>query len=461
MAGSVPSTHGDFDTFYSDEPWSIMDKNQREWYDPELINQWRQKSIFKDILTFTKNLGSVRATSMSVTELLDPHPDFTALASRQIWMPAMHLDSRQVDIVFQHNGSKVAYHKYDDMVTYWKQNNVAGLRSMMRGALGQSEVDINDLLARNALIKGSFTTGYNMIMGGGDDFSDIAVGDKMDTTICSDIWLGMANRGVNQALGPKGAEGSIVCYTSPGVIYDLQKDSAWVTIREYLQDQSLLNYEVGAYKNVRFVQSPKCTLWNAGEVICRAPIKASHTAGDGCNILSKVDGTYATGQNSDGITHYLQLGDATSGSLTDIKVNDIITIHKTTTAAYGITDGVDFNEGTAMYRRVMSIDPATKRITLDLPIMIDYNVDLGAGVYGYVTLGRNVHASIFVGGPQAIVGGVAQPPRFYSIDPIDDYKAIYRFTWDQYLGYQAYRPELFEVVFSAGTTRVKGAAKVQ
>ena len=452
---------GDFDTYYSDEPWSIMDKNQREWYDPELINQWRLKSVFKDILTFQRNLGDVRATSMTVTELLDPHPDFTALAARQIWMPAMHIDSRQVNITFQHNGSKVAYHKYDDMITYWKKNNQAGLRRMMQGALGQSQVDINDLLARNALIGGAMTTGYKMIIGGGDDFSDIATEDVFDPDITADIWLGMANRGVNQALGPDGADGFIVCYTTPGVIYDIQQDAGWVSRQQYMQDRRLLNYEVGSYKNVRFVQSPKCTLWNCGEVIVRAPISASHTAGDGCSASVKVDGTYLTGQNSDGITHYIQLGAATTGSLTGIVANDIITIHKSVTDDYGITDGVDFDEGTAMTRRVVAIDYDTRRIILDQPILLDYNVDLGGGVYGYVTLGRNVHASIFVGGREAIVGGVAQPARFYSIDPIDDYKAIYRFTWDQYMGYQPYRPELFEVVFSAGSTRLKGTRKVQ
>lgn len=452
---------GDFDTYYSDNPWSVMDKNQREWYDPELINQWRLKSVFKDILTFQRNLGDVRATSMTVTELMDPHPDFTALASRQIWMPAMHLDSRQVSIAFQHNGAKVAYHKYDDMITYWKQNNQEGIRAMLRGALGQSEVDINDLLARNALIDGAFTTGFNLMMGGGTDFSDISTGDVLDPDIASDIWLGMANRGVAQALGPSGAEGYIVCYTSPGVIYDIQQDSGWISRQQYMQDKGLLNYEVGSFKNVRFVQTPKCTLWNCGDIIVRAPISASHTAGDGCHLTSKVDGTYLTGQSSDGITHYIQLGEATTGSLGGISVNDIITIHKTTTSDYGITDGVDFTEGTAMNRRVVSIDTNTRRITLDQPILVDLNTDLGAGVYGYVTLGRNIHSSIFVGGREAIVAGVAQPARFYNIDPIDDYKAIYRFTWDQYMGYQPYRPELFEVVFSAGSTRVKGARKVQ
>jgi hypothetical protein len=161
-------------------------------------------------------------------------------------------------------------------------------------------------------------------------------------------------------------------------------------------------------------------LWNAGAVIVRAPIAAAHTAGDGSSDSRKVDGTYLTGQGSDGITHYIQLGAATSGSLPTIQVNDIVTIHKTTTSAYGITDGVDFNEGTAMNRRVVAIDTDTRRITLDVPIMIDYDTDLGGGVYGYVTLGRNVHSSIFVGGQQALVGGVAQPARFYSLNPIDD-----------------------------------------
>ena len=66
-----------------------------------------------------------------------------------------------------------------------------------------------------------------------------------------------------------------------------------------------------------------------------------------------------------------------------------------------------------------------------------------------------------MGGPQAIVAGVAQPPQFYELDPIDDFKAIYRFSYDQYMGYQPFRPEVFEVVFSAGTTRIKGRAAVQ
>ncbi len=456
---------GDFDTYYSDEPFSVMDKNQRTWLDPDLIDMWRLNSVFRPILTFTRSLLDVRATSMTVTQLLDPHPDTTALSARQIWMPSMHLDSRNIEITFQHNGNKISYHKYDDMITYWRQNRQQGLRRIVRGALGQAEVDMNDLLARNALIGGALTTGYTMYAGSGaTNFNTLGTEDIYDPDLGADIWLGMANRGLAEALGPSGAEGAIVAYTSPGVIYDIQGAEDWKTMQEYLGDRARMRYEVGAYKNVRYVQTPKCTLWNCGAVIARAPVTAAITAGDGAPDPStpvKVDGTYLTGQDSAGITHYIQLGNFTSGSLGSLAVNDIITIHATTTSAYGVTNGVNFQEGKLTNRRIVSIDTDNGRLCLDQPVLVDFATNLGAGTYAYVTKGRNIHATIFVGGPMAIVGGVAQQPQFYELDPIDDFKAIYRFTFDQYMGYQPYRPEIFEVVFSAGSTRVKGARVVQ
>jgi len=440
-----------------------MDQNQRTWLDPDLIDVWRLRSVFRPILTFTRNLGDVRATSMTATQVLDPHPDITPLSARQIWMPSMHIDSRAVEIAFEHHGNKIAYHKYDDMITYWRQNGQAGMRAIARGALGVAEVDMNDLLARNALINGALTTGYASYAGGRADFSEILVGDKYDPDFGADVWLGMTYRGVPGAQGATGADGSIVCFTAPAVIYDIQEDTQWVSTREYLQDRMLLRYEVGAHKNVRYVQTPKCTLWNCGAVSVRAPITAQVLAGDGAPDprTTKVDGTYKVGQTTDGIRNFIQLGDATEGALTDLEVNDILTFHQTVTSANGVTDGVDFTEGKLTNRRVVAINTTTKQVVLDQPFLVDFDTDLGSGVYGYVTKGRNVHASIFVGGPQAIVAGVAQQPMFYSLDPIDDFKAIYRFSFDQYLGYQPYRPEVFEVHFSAGTTRVKGDAGVQ
>ncbi len=456
---------GDFDTYYSDNPWEVMDKNQRVWYDPELALMYRRNAVFSPTLNFVKNNGSVKATSMVLNQQLDAHPDTSALANRQIWMGASHIDSRQIEIAFSRYGGKVAYHKYDDIITYWKQNGQAGLRKIMKGALGYHMVSVLDLIARDAYVGGALDSGYVMYEGGGSDFADVAVDDLFQLNKALDIWLGMTLRDVAVAQGPNGAANNILCYTTPSVIYDIQKGTGsdeWISVNQYEGRAQAMMYEVGTYKNVRFVQSPRLVLWNCGELIAQGSVDAAITAGDGAPIpgSTKVDGTYMTGQTSAGITNYISVGSWGTGSLANIEINDMITIHVTRTTANGVTNGVDYSEGTAHVRRVVGKSATPDQIVLDKPIMMDMNTDLGAGVYAYVTKARNIHASVFVGGAQGIVSGVAQPPRLYSPPAIDDFESIYRFSWDAYLGHQPYAPEVFEVVLSAGTTRIKGAAQV-
>ncbi|MGC9423772.1 hypothetical protein [Vibrio sp.] len=397
---------------------------------------------------------------------MDPHPDYTALAMRQIWMPASHVDSRQVEIVFNRYGGKVAYNTYDDMVTYWRQNGQAGIRRIMRGALGQHMIDVLDLLARNAYLKGAYDSGYLLYSGAASDFSGIGVDDTFDIKTGMDIWLGMTFRNVAAALGPNGAENNIVCYTTPGVIYDIQKGTnsdEWLSVHQYADQQALLKYEVGTYKNIRFVQSPKLVLWNAGAITAQGLVDTAIHAGDGAPDpnTTKVDNVYQVGQTTSGIVNYISIGSWDAGSVADIEVNDMVTIHLTRTAAYGVANGVNPFEGTSHVRRVVAVESGPDRIMLDTPIMIDMATDLGAGVYAYVTKGRHIHSSIYVGGPNGIVSGVAAPPRLHTPPPVDDFEMVQRFSWDAYLGHQAYAPEVFEVVLSAGTTRVKGTAGVQ
>jgi hypothetical protein len=457
---------GDFDTYYSDNPWEVIDKNQRTWYDPELIMLFRQRALFTPTIQFVKNLGDVRATKMVMTQFLDAHPDTTALAVRQIWMPASHVDSREVEVVFSRYGGKVAYNRYDDMVTYWRANGQEGIRRLMRGTLGQHMIDVLDLLARNAYISGALTTGYALYEGTATDFSGITTNDTFDISTGMDIWLGMTLRNVASALGPSGAANNIVCYTTPAVIYDIQKGTnsdEWVTTHQYADQTALLRYEVGAHKNIRFVQSPKLILWNCGTLIAQGLVDTAITAGDGAADPSstQVDGVYSVGQTSAGITNYISVGSWGTGALSDIDVNDVVTIHVTRSNAYGVTNGVDYAEGTLHNRRVVAKSATPDRLILDQPIMVDMSTDLGGGTYAYVTKARNIHASIYVGGPQGIVSGVAQPPRLHAPIPVDDFEMVQRFSWDAYMGHQPYAPEVFEVVFSAGTTRVKGAAGVQ
>lgn len=457
---------GDFDTYYSDNPWEAIDKNQRVWYDPDLTTLYRRKAVFSPTLNFIKNNGAVNATKMITNQQLDPHPDTSALAQRQIWGEAMHLDSRQIEITFSRYGGKVAFTKYDDIVTYWQQNNQSGLRNIVRGALGNHMVQVLDLIARDAYVGGALDTGYALYMNDKSNFANITTSDVFELNMGLDIWLGMSLRDVAAAQGVAGAQNNILCYTSPSVIFDIQKGTGsdeWIAVNQYEGRTQALQYEVGTYKNIRFVQSPRLVLWNCGTRIAQGNITSAITAGDGAPPpgSQKVDGTYMTGQTTAGITNYISVGSWDVGSIADIDTNDMVTIHVTRTADYGVTNGVDFSEGTAHVRRVVGKSTGPDQLVLDRPIMVDMDTDLGGGVYAYVTKGRHIHASVFVGGPQGIVTGVAQPPRLYTPPVIDDWMSVFRFSWDARLGHQPYTPEVFEVVLSAGTTRVKGHSKIQ
>lgn len=447
--------------YYADNPVEVLDKNQRVWYDPDVLALFRTRSLFSDIVTYARNLADVRATSMTVTQVLEPHANYNAIATRQLWLPAMHIDSRSIEITFEHHGGKVAMHEYDDLVTYWKANGTAGLRSILNQVLGANIIDVHDYLARNALIEGALNhTGYTYYAGSATDFGDMISTDVMDISIPPTIQLGMKYREVNGALNPDGSAGAVVCYTTPGVIFDLQKDPDWVEVAKYASPGSLFKYEVGTYKNVRFVESPRLVLWNAGTVEFQAQITAAAHAGDGAPnpASAKVDGTYKVGQSSGGIVNYIQL-DASpiTGTLaSNLQVNDIVTIHTTRTSSYGATNACDPFDGSNQYRRVVSIDTGNNRICIDKPLMADLATDLGGTHYGFVTKGFNVHSSIFVGGPQGVVTGVAAPIRLHTPPPIDDLESIYRFSWNDRMGHQPYAPEVFEVVFSAGSVRMKG-----
>jgi N4-gp56 family major capsid protein len=452
--------------YYADNPVEVLDKNQRAWYDPDVLTLFKNNALFAPIMAYKRNLGDVRATSMTVSQILEPHANYNALTARQLWLPAMHIDSRSIEITFEHHGGKVALHEYDDLVTYWRANGREGLRSILNNVLGWHIIEVHDYLARNALLYGALaTTGYVMYAGSATSFNDITSTDLFTPDIAKDIQLGMKYREVAGAVNPTGGSApAVVCYTSPGVIYDIQNDEDWIEATKYADPSGLFRYEVGAIKNVRFVESPRLTMWNCGAVEYQSKIAAVALAGDGAPTPSttKVDGVYKVGQESAGVTHYLQLSDTTiAGTLeANLQVNDIVSIHTARTSAFGVTNGVNPFDGKLHNRRVVSIDAGNDRIVLDKPIMEDFATDLGSTTYGYVTKAQNVHASIFIGAPNAIVTGVAAPIRLHTPPPIDDLEAIYRYSWNDRMGHQPYAPEVFEVVFSAGSTRVKGARQV-
>lgn len=342
----------------------------------------------------------------------------------------------------------------DRLITYWRGNPYNGLIQIVNRGLGHMMVNILDALARNAFLDNA----YSLYGGGtGANFADISTYDeKMSTPLLDDIALGMAERNVPFAALPTGMAGNLICITSPGVYRDLQYEAdgpgnanAFINVMKYADAARIIRGEVGTYHNVRFVRTPRAILYNCGPITVQTTIGAAHTAGDGSDPSVLVDGVRKVGQPS-GVTHFISVADTTG-----FAVGDLVSIHINRTSNFGVTDGADYRDGTKQERRIVAINSPGigGGLVLDKPIMTDFNVDLGGGVYGYVTKARHIHTAIFLGGLDGVVNGILQPPRIYTPPPVDDFMSMYRISWDASMGYQVFQPEVFEVHFGAGSTR--------
>jgi hypothetical protein len=457
---TLPST---FDVAYPDNPWANITTKERLWYDPILRDVYRQRAVFGQFTMFAQNLANRNAKTMQITSLYDIHPNFDQIGLRDMWMPASHVDSRALQITFGRYGGKVAYHAYDEIINYWEYNggNSSALRRIINDKLGQHMIDVQDFLSRNALLG----VPHTLFANDKTSFADLSLEDKATTSALNEIHLGMKYRGVPYAQSRDGSVGNIVCITSPGVIFDLQQQTDpkdWLVPMAYADPSRLLNYEVGTYRNVRFVETPKMTLFNCGAIIVQAVVSAAINAGDGSPdpATTKVDQTYMVGQPAS--THYVQLASGTSaGDMAKFKVNDYVTVHVQRTSDFGVTNGVDYRDGKLHNRRIVAVDTVNKRLSFDQPIMIDIATLLTTATYAYVTKAVHVHAMIFVGGSDGIVMGIGRPPRLHAPGPVDDFDSIFRFSWDSYQGYGVYNPAVLEVLFVGGNFRMVGAMALQ
>lgn len=97
-----------FDAQYPNNPWAGLDRNQRQWYDPILRDVYRKKNVFGQFTTFQQNLGAVNASRMTINGLYDLHANTDPLAFRQLWLSSAHVESWQVDVIFNENPKVLA-----------------------------------------------------------------------------------------------------------------------------------------------------------------------------------------------------------------------------------------------------------------------------------------------------------------------------------------------------------------
>ena len=448
-----------FTSTYGDNPWAGITDKTREVFVPDLLDVFRRTTVWQQFVPFKVNLGAEPAEQMTFTTLYDLEPNTDPVGLRDLWLETMQTDSETKSIVMEHHAGKVTLHKYDELVSQWRRGSVRALRAINKNLLGRAMMDHLDILARNAFLDGTWVGyGANMSKSDFNSLDPSGGADDFDPAISDEIFLGMQTRGVSGAVDASGTgtDGMLIAITSPGVIYAIQRNSDWVSRHQYADPSKLLRYEVGTYRNTRYLSHPSTILWNSGSITAQLEIKEPLYAGSGA--ARNVDKNRVVGQTTLAAgNRYIQFDAA--ADLSAFNEGDIITIHTVRTSDFGVTNGVDYRSGMNTHRRVVSIDDANKRISVDRPVLKDYTTDLGGTVYGYVTKATTVHATVFLTGPNPVVAGVGQSPRTYAPPPIDDVQAFYRFSWDAYLKYQIWNDHNVEVVFNTGKYRVKGASR--
>jgi len=447
------STTSGFSTSYGDTPWEDFSRNQYTKYVPELLEQFRHKSLYYGIVNYGVNLAAMATKKMVFTQVIDPEPNIASLDNRAIWLPQLYLDSRQLEITCSRYGDKVMLNKYDEMITYWRENGTQGLRNIIGSRLAPHMVKSLDLLARNAFLDSDRA----MFAGDASSFGTLESGDTFDLGVCRAVQLGADYQ-------PDPANNPIFGIVSPSAVYSVRDDDdgEFISRLKYTDNRRMLNYEVGEYEGVRMARHPTNVLWNCGEVQAQTTIEASITEGDG-STASSVRGVWTVGQS--GNTNYITVEDTTgfaAGQIVSLHVHragDGGTYDSELNAKFKTTEGTNgalFNDPTKIEREIYEVVDGTK-LSFTEPITTDdFQTDLsgaGSAYYGYVTYARPVHASVFIKGPRCVVSGVLQPPQTYNPRPVDDTESIWRFSWDAYMKYQRMYPSRYDLYFHAGPVR--------
>ncbi len=444
---------------YSDNMWSQLESLRDPLTQLQLARKWKADSLWRNFNSFKiamRNPNGSVPESVTIKGVFDMEPTVAPIGTYQIWLPNNYTDTWSQTIYFKHYGDKVGLHKYDDMVQAYMFNNQAGLVNLARTLLGESATLFMDKLIRDAYLKNPFASyQHGTASFAGLDGTNSA--HHFDPDVAMAVWMEMAYKNVPLATDPSGngTRGTMICVTTPSVIHDIQAaaGSEWHSVYQYANPSALLQYEAGMYKNVRFVANNRNVLWNCGDISYRATFDNAASPGDGASD-ALVDGVYKVGQDSSIVTKGIAVTFAT-GNSSDVKINDVVTIHQTTTADFGVTDGVDYREGTARIRRIVKIDvvdASHATLYFDRPLFDDFP----AGTY--VTFGQDIHPSIFIAGPDAVVTGVGEPITPHALPPIDDVQGIWRFSWDGYFDTVLFRPEVAFIHYSAGTAPKYGIA---
>jgi len=413
--------------------WSSTNPNwQRDYYSMLLMETLRTKSLLVPFCAVNRDNNAQKTGTVIHTEVYDTEPNWNPLAETDIWLRGAHLDSRTVSINLAIHGDILKFSDYSSIVQYVNRGDMAGL---VRNKIGQNQVDYLDILARNA-----FLTHPNKIYSGANaNRAAIEAGDIFDINTAELVRTHLEENEIPGVANPSDEAGeAVVCITTPRVIHDIRVEAGneWRDAQYYEQTGRKFTREVGMWGGIRFIRTNRMRLRNAGTVSYQGTLAVAAPAGSGA--AETVDVVYSPGQSTS--TRYIELQ---TGEATNYSAGQYITIHAAAVAADD--EPPPESDGTQETRRIVAVDTVDDRLSLDKPLLKDHLVD------DLVTVGIDIHSSVFIGGP-GVVYAIGEDPHVIVPPKTDDLLMVNRYGWRGFMNFQMFRPEFFEVVESAGTT---------
>jgi len=410
---------------------SSLPAGQRAYYEARLLENLRTKSILVPFTVMKEDFKARDTGQVVYTEVLDPASNWNPFTEDVIWLGGAHLDSRSVTINLEIHGNVIKLSDYNELVNYW---NNGDLRGLVDGKLGFNMVEHIDILARNAFMSHP----HKLYAGTATSRGALAKTDIFNPDMAELARVHLEENEVPGVNAPGDGDGKwIVCVTTPRVVHDIRTaaGSEWLDTTKYTT-QRKFNSEAGSWGGVRFVKTNRCRMLNYGAVTAQNTLASATVPGQGA--AQTVDGAYTVGQATSVRTIPL-----VSAIDVSFAVGAYVTFHSQLLGAGG-TPPIE-SDGTQETYRIVAVDSVGKTISLNKPLMKAHAIG------DYVTTGVPIHVSIFMGGP-GVVYGVGERPHPVILPVIDDLGMIRRIAWRGFVKMQLFRPEMYEVVESSGTS---------
>jgi len=337
-----------------------------------------------------------------------------------------------------------------------------------------------ETLARNALLDNALHT----FLGDGsvwnassNNFAQLANTDafKFDLKFLEDVSLRLSYRvedtlhqwgDYTQPVPGSNFRDSVLVMVPTPVYWDLWNSEAkeWLIDLRQLSDERIINGGKAQlqYRNITIADyGHGLTLWNAGAVTKQVTVTSPIKWGDGAPDpdATLVDNVWIVGQGSADITHYVQCSDLGTSQFAK---GDVVTLSAKRTSDWGVTNGVDFEDGETMQLEVYSVDETNERLTFRKPITYQFDKPITTSTYAYITKARHVFPVYIIGArgmcTWAARGGIEwNRPT----DNDADYPSVERVTWNEYGEFNPWNSDLYEIAYCVGTFGNRGAVSIQ